>query len=147
MKLEKINTLFSKAILKKDITFKHNFCEESFTDIVSCSHDIIFYIPSQDFIFDLDKIVEVSPFFEIELEEDKNQLERAEITNHVLIFEGTEYQRFLTDKFEVLVDRKALQYFNSSCHFKVLNDKSEVFVFEDEKLAGRIKTMKSVTTI
>lgn len=147
MRYSDVNKLISAAMLNEEITIKHKSSEDNFTDIIQCSYNIIFYIPSDNFVFDINKAKMVSPFFETELEVEIKDLMRAEITNQIFIYDETEYHKFLTDKFEVLVERKTLNYFGKKCKFRVRKDKSEIFVFEDEILVARIKTMQKAETL
>lgn len=140
MKILKISNELSKRILKRDTVIKHTNVEESNLDIVSFENGLIFYLCTDDFLFNLDKIDSVSPFLPYEIEVDSTKLVTGSLTNQVSIYQKEEYIKVETNNFYVLVKRKDLKYFESTCKFKIKSDNSEVFIYENNALVGRLAT-------
>lgn len=144
MKLDKITAVISKAILSRETEIKHTTLTEKYrsVDVIAVDYWIVFYIESCDFIVDIEKADLVHRFFESELTIDSKKLVNGEITNQVKIYDKKEYIKILSDKCSVWINRKLLKFFDEKCDFKVASDSTEVFIYENSRIVGRIKSFK-----
>lgn len=133
-------------MLKSEISIKHRSDAEGQQEIIQPITDVIFYIPSRKFIFDLNKRDNITIFPIQELAYNEKDLLKAELTNQVVILEKVEYIKVLTDKFPVWVERAVLKYMADGCRFKVNKNKFEVFIYKNTNLVCRIKTLESKGT-
>lgn len=154
MKIEKIQTELLKAAVKK-ITTSKNFTwniayDENENIVYITDGHMVMNIPGNQFVLDVDMIAKVSgralinastfkSFYKQESDAKagvaSNEMKKLDKITVAKI--RTEHE----DKFAWL-DTKYLKYFDNISHFGVIDEKSPVFVYEDDQLVGVILPVK-----
>ena len=100
-------------------------------------------IPKEQFYLDLEKTFGTNGTADLDrLITDKEELKEATPTNVSASIGEMDCRKLMIDEIDVYVDKKFLNYFNADSKYYGKDNKSPIFIYEKEVLAGFILTAR-----